>query len=76
MIIALGLVPVEALNFGIFGVYNAHDLGVIWIIAAIALAFAGAIYQTRTIEDMSKAITPDDYQNPGIDSGPSGTAAA
>ena len=72
----LGLVPVEALNNGIFGVYEAHDLGIVWIIAAIALAFAGAIYQTRTISDMASAITADSYRNPGIDPPPSGTAAA
>lgn len=78
VIVALGLVPVEALDRGIFGVYNAHDLGVIWLIAGIALAFAGAIYQTRTVADMSAAITSDKYMNPGLDMGdsPSGGAAA
>jgi len=76
VIVALGLVPVEALNFGIFGAYERHDLGIVWIIAAIAVAFAGAIYQTRTITDMSQAIMADQYRNPGIDEPPSGTAAA
>jgi hypothetical protein len=76
VIVALGLVPVEALNFGIFGVYQVHDLGVVWVIAAIALAFAGAIYQTRTIGDMSASIMADQYRNPGVDSTPSGAAGA
>jgi len=78
VIVALGLVPVDALDSGIFGVYNAHDLGIVWLIAGIALAFAGAIYQTRTVADMAAAITADKYMNPGLDRGgpPSGAAAA
>ena len=78
VIVGLGIVPLEALNRGIFGVYNTHDLGVVWLIAAIALAFAGAIYQTRTIADMSAAISADSYMNPGMNSNepPSGAAAA
>lgn len=76
VIVGLGLVPIETLESGIYGVYEAHDLGIVWIIAAIALAFAGAIYQTRTVEDMSASIMEDSYMNPGVGSGPSGTAAA
>jgi hypothetical protein len=70
IVIALGLVPYQELSGGIFGSYQSWDLGVIGIIGAIALAFAGAIYQTRTIEDMSAAITADSYMNPGIDQDP------
>lgn len=76
VIIALGLVPVQALNLGIYGVYERHDLGVIWLIAAIALAAAGAIYQTRTVADMSAAIAEDSYRNPGMKRPPAGTAPA
>lgn len=76
VIVALGLVPVQALNFGIFGVYQVHDLGVVWIIAAVALAFAGAIYQTRMIGDMSASIRAEQYRNPGVDAPPPGAAAA
>ncbi len=47
----------DALSDGIYGVYNAHDLGIVWLIAAIAVAFAGAIYQTRTVSDMAEAIS-------------------
>ena len=48
-------------------------MGWIGLIAGIALAFAGAIYQTRTVADMSAAITSESYMNPGInDSGASG----
>jgi len=76
-IVALGIVPLGALNNGIFGVYNAHDLGIVWLIAAIAVAFAGAIYQTRTIADMSASIMAESYRNPGIDNvPPSGAAPA
>ena len=42
---------------------------------AIALAFAGAIYQTRTVADMSAAITEDKYMNPGVDTACGGAAA-
>lgn len=76
VIVALGLVPYQALQHGIVGAYNTHDLSIIWLIAAIALAFAGAIYQTRTVADLSAAITEDKYMNPGVGSGPIGTAAA
>ena len=78
VIVGLGIVPYTALSDGIYGVYNAHDLGIIWLIAGIALAVAGAVYQTRTVADMSAAITADQYMNPGLDRGepPSGAAAA
>jgi hypothetical protein len=77
VIVALGIVPYQAFNFGIYGVYTAHDLSFVWGIAAIVLAVAGAIYQTRTIADLAAAITEDKYMNPGLDrGGPSGTAAA
>ena len=47
------------------------------ISGAIALAFAGAIYQTRTVADMSAAITEDAYMNPGLQGrGPAGGAPA
>jgi hypothetical protein len=75
VIVALGLVPHEALQFGILGVYETHDLGIVWVIAAIALAFAGAIYQTRTVADLGAAITADSYMNPGIDDEPPAGAA-
>ena len=77
VVIALGLVPYEALNFGIFGAMQQWDVGWIGIIAAIALAFAGAIYQTRSVSDMAAAITADSYMNPGINNEPpSGGAPA
>jgi hypothetical protein len=78
VIVGLGLVPYQALNFGIVGVYNAHDLSIIWLIAAIALAFAGAIYQARSVADLATAITEDQYRNPGLDrtGPPTGAAPA
>jgi hypothetical protein len=74
--IALGIVAVENAEGGIFGLHSEWDLGWIGIIAGIALAFAGAIYQTRTVADMSMAITSDSYMNPGLDDDTSGGAAA
>ena len=75
--IGLGLIPYEELGSGVFGVYSWSDMGWIGIIAAIALAFAGAIYQTRTVSDMSAAITSESYMNPGLDdSGTSGASGA
>lgn len=77
VLIALGLVPLEEFDGGIYGIYNAHDLGIIWLIAAIALAFAGAIYQTRTVSDMAVSISADSYMNPGMgNQPPSGAAPA
>ena len=71
VVIGLGLVPEqnrpEVFDAGVFGVYQLQDLSIIWLIAAIALAVAGAIYQTRTIADMSAAISADSYRNPGMD---------
>lgn len=79
VVVGLGIVPEEKLQLvfdsGIFGVYNLGDLGIVWAIAAIALAFAGAIYQTRTVADMSAAITAESYMNPGIDNQPPSGAA-
>ena len=44
--IGLGIIDYKELGGGIFGVHAASDMGWLGIIAAIALAFAGAIYQT------------------------------
>ena len=66
--IALGLIPLASLNGGIFGSYSVSDMGWLGIIGAIALAFAGAIYQTRTIADMAARISQDSYMNPGLSS--------
>ena len=65
--IGLGLIDYREMAGGIFGAYAVSDMGWLGIIAAIAIAFAGAIYQTRTIADMSAAITADSYMNPGLD---------
>jgi hypothetical protein len=65
--IGLGIIDYQELAGGIFGAYAVSDMGWLGIIAAIAIAFAGAIYQTRTVTDMSAAITADSYMNPGLD---------
>ncbi len=73
--IALGLVDVQDSTGGIFGLHTQWDFGWIGIIAGIALAFAGAIYQTRTVSDMASAITADSYMNPGLDDRMGGSSA-
>jgi len=76
VIVGLGLVPYAALNSGIFGVYDFHDLSFIWLIGAIVLAFAGAIYQARSVADLASAITEDQYRNPGVGGTPPPSGAA
>ena len=80
VVVGLGLIPVEqraaVFNAGIYGVYTLHDLSFIWLIAAIVLAFAGAIYQARSVADLAAAITEDQYRNPGLDRLPPPTGAA
>jgi hypothetical protein len=66
VIVGLGFVPLAELDGGIFGVYEAHDLGVIWLIVGIALAIAGAVYQARTVADLTTTISQDSYRNPGM----------
>jgi hypothetical protein len=51
-------------------------MGWLGIIATIALAFAGAIYQTRTMSEMMNRITADAYMNPGLNDRGGPTAAA
>ena len=77
VIIGLGLVPYQEIEGGIWGVHETHDLGAIWLIAAIVLAFAGGIYQARTVSTLSATITEDQYMNPGVNRGtPAGTGSA
>lgn len=68
VVVALGLVPYQLLDQGIFGVYQRHDLAGLWLIAAIALAVAGAYYQSKSVGNMAAAITEDQYRNPGVGS--------
>jgi hypothetical protein len=80
VIVALGLIPQvdrhQVFDAGIYGVYAVDDLSVIWLIAAIVLAFAGAIYQARSAADLAATITEDQYRNPGLDrGGPTGAPA-
>ena len=74
--IGLGIIDYQELSGGIFGVYAVSDMGWLGIIAAIVIAFAGAIYQTRTVADMTMAITEDQYMNPGLDGRTDGGSAA
>ena len=75
IVVGLGLVPVAQMDSGIFGVYEAHDLGWFWLIVAIVIAIAGAVYQSRTVADMAASIGYDSYRNPGV-TPPSGAAPA
>ncbi len=75
--IALGIVDITEAGGGIFGLHTQWDFGWLGIIAGIALAFAGALYQARTIGDMSAAIAEESYMNPGLQGrGPTGGAPA
>lgn len=76
LVVTLGIVPLAELNDGVFGVYREHGLSVIWLIVAVALAIAGAFYQTRTARTMAETITASQYRNPGMGSGSSMGAAA
>jgi len=73
--VGLGIVSLGELDKGIFGVYEAHDLGLLGLIAVAVVAIAGIIYQARTTADMSAAISADSYRNPGVDMG-SGSGAS
>jgi hypothetical protein len=75
IVVALGIVPYEALGDGLIGSLNADDLSWLWLIIGIAIAIAGAVYQARTVADMAAAIRYDSYRNPGV-TPPSGTAPA
>ena len=37
-----------------------------WLIVAIVIAIAGAVYQSRTVADMAARIGYDSYRNPGV----------
>lgn len=75
--IALGIVDITEAGTGIFGLHKQWDLGWLGIILGIALAFAGALYQTRTIADVSMAIREESYMNPGLQGrGPTGGTPA
>jgi hypothetical protein len=75
--IGLGLIPYQAMQYGILGSYSVSDMGWIGVIAAIVLAFAGGIYQSRMVGEMVGAITEDRYMNPGVNRGtPTGAAGA
>ena len=86
ILVGLGLVPLTAMDEGIFGAFARYfdkDAGAyagvefawLWAIVAIALAIAGAVYQSRTVADMASAIRYESYRNPGI-TPPSGAAPA
>jgi hypothetical protein len=75
--IGLGLIPYQSIQYGILGSYAVSDMGWIGVIAAIVLAFAGGIYQSRMVGEMVGAITEDRYMNPGVNRGtPTGAAGA
>jgi hypothetical protein len=79
--VGLGLLPVAQLGAGVFGVYSSEELGWLGLLALVGLAFAGMIYQTRSVGDEVTAITAEAFQNPGMGggndgAGPGGAAAA
>ncbi len=79
--VGLCLLPVAQLGAGVFGVYSSEELGWLGLLALVGLAFAGMIYQTRSVGDEVTAITAEAFQNPGMGggndgAGPGGAAAA
>jgi hypothetical protein len=75
VVVALGLIPAEQLRDGIFGVYSSEDVGWIAVLAIVALALGGMVFQARELTDDDAPIGPDAYRNPGIGQ-PGGPAPA
>ena len=77
--LALGLAPSEQLTDGIFGVYGSEELGWLGVVALVALALGGMVYQARSLTPDAAEITPEQFRNPGLGGGgdgPGGPAAA
>jgi hypothetical protein len=62
----LGRVPLSALDGGTLGAALADTQWPwLWFLAVIGLSVAGAVIQTRTVDERD-AITADRYRNPGL----------
>jgi hypothetical protein len=64
--LALGRVPLSALNYGTVGAYIRDDLSWLWIAFGVVLAIAGAWYQSSTIVSSVDRIEASKYRNPGM----------
>jgi Domain of unknown function (DUF4203) len=64
--LALGRVPLEALNYGTAGAYVKDNLGAIWIVLGVVLAIAGAWYQSKSVVASVDQIEASRYRNPGM----------
>lgn len=78
--VALGLLPREGLSDGILGIYSSEELGWLGVLALVALALGGMVYQARSLTPDDGVISPDQFRNPGFGGGepgsPGGPAAA
>lgn len=78
--VALGLLPREGLSDGILGIYSSEELGWLGVLALVALALGGMVYQARSLTPDDGVISPDQFRNPGLGGGepgsPGGPAAA
>jgi hypothetical protein len=70
--LALGLAPHQQLTNGVFGVYSSQDLGWIGVVALVALALGGMVYQARSLTPDDAGIRPEQFRNPGIGGGGAG----
>ena len=61
--VLIGRIPVSALESGSIGAHVGSDLGLIWLIGAIALAAIGIYYQVVSTSAM-EAIGYGSYRNP------------
>jgi len=65
--VLLGTVKVADMNYGFLtALWNAPNVGIIWIAAGVVLAIVGVFAQMRMIGEAAQAISKQQYQNPGM----------
>lgn len=65
--VLLGTVKVADMNYGFLtALWNAPNVGIIWIAAGVVLAIVGVFAQLRMIGEAAQAISKQQYQNPGM----------
>jgi hypothetical protein len=67
--LAIGRIPVSAMNAGVVGSYVMDELSWICPVAAIILAVIGGYYQIRSTDAIEMLVT-EGYRNPGMPSQP------
>lgn len=65
--VLIGHVKVGDLNYGFLkALWEAPDVGIIWIIVGVVLAVAGFFAQTKMLGEAVVAISKEQYANPGM----------